>query len=79
LALQIKYRERQTKTEVKLVWVALCPVEIQTVDDRSELSTRTDEWGLHSSELPQLYLQPWMKEEKGIRHRGKGASFAAQK
>ncbi len=57
LALQIKYREKQTKTEVKLVWVALCPVEIQTVDDRSRLSTSTDEWGLHRSELPQLYLR----------------------
>jgi hypothetical protein len=30
-------------------------VEIQTADDRSRLSTRTDEWGLHRSELPQLY------------------------
>jgi hypothetical protein len=57
LALQIKYRERQTKTEVKLVWVALCPVEIQTIDDRSRLSTSTDEWGLHRRELPQLYLR----------------------
>jgi hypothetical protein len=57
LALQIKYREKQTKTEVKLVWVALCPVEILTVDDRGRLSTSTDEWGLHRSELPQLYLR----------------------
>jgi hypothetical protein len=28
------------KTEVKLVWVATCPVEIKTVDDSSRLSTR---------------------------------------
>ncbi len=41
LALQIKYREKQTKAEEKLVWVALCPVEIQMVDDRSRLSTST--------------------------------------
>jgi hypothetical protein len=57
LALQIKYREKQTKTEVKLVWIDLSPVEIQTADDRSRLSTSTDEWGLHRSELPQFYLR----------------------
>jgi hypothetical protein len=57
LALQIKFGEKQTKTEVKLVWVALCPVEIQTVDDRSRLSTSTDKWGLQRSQLAQLYLR----------------------
>ncbi len=39
LSLQIKYRERQTKTEVKLVWVADSPIETAIVDDRSRLST----------------------------------------
>jgi hypothetical protein len=54
LSLQIKYRERQTKTEVKLVWVSDSPIETAIVDDRSRLSTSTDEWGLDRKEIAAL-------------------------